>query len=64
MEYIKEIDYRYIMNKYHDASKPFNAFMRFIRRDEIFSAETGLDGDEIKKQIWIEDEKIKDFPHP
>ena len=48
MEYIKEIDYRYIMSKYHDASKPFNAFIRFIRRDEIFSAETGLDGDEIK----------------
>ena len=46
MEYIRKSDYDYIMNKYHDASKPFNSFARFIRRDEIFSAETGMDGEE------------------
>ena len=62
MEYIKKADYHYIMNKYHDVSKPFNSFARFIRHDEIFSCETGLEGDEIKKQIWIEDEKIKKSP--
>ena len=58
MEYIKDVDYEYISNKYHDASKPFNSFARFIRRDEIFSVETGMDGDKIKENILLEDKKI------
>ena len=36
MEYIKKTDYDYIMNKYHGRNG------RFIRRDEIFSDETGI----------------------
>ena len=64
MEYIKKADYDYIMNKYHDRSKPFNSFARFIRRDEIFSCDTGLDGEEIKKEILLRDEKMEDLPHP
>ena len=64
MEYIKDVDYEYILNKYHDASKPFNSFARFIRRDEIFSAETGMDGNEIKENILLEDKKIEHLPHP
>ena len=64
MEYIKNADYHYITNKYHDANKPFDAFNRFIRRDEIFDPQTGMDGDEIKKQILFQDEKFEDLPHP
>ena len=64
MEYIKDVDYEYISNKYHDASKPFNSFARFIRRDEIFSVETGMDGDKIKENILLEDKKIEHLPHP
>lgn len=64
MEFIKPIDYEYIQNKYHDSKKSFDGFSRFIRRDEIFQAESGLDGDEIKRQILIEDEKIQGLPHP
>ena len=64
MEYMKDVDYEYILNKYHDASKPFNSFARFIRRDEIFSAETGMDGNEIKENILLEDKKIEHLPHP
>ena len=63
MEYMKDVDYAYILNKYHDASKPFNSFARFIRRDEIFSAETGMDGNEIKENILLEDKKIEHLPH-
>ncbi len=64
MEYIKPNDYEYIINKYHDTSKSFNSFQRFIRRDEIFSPETGLDAKSIIDTIIKEDEKIKDLPHP
>ena len=40
MEYIIDRDYEYIKNKYHDATKPFNSFMRFVRRDEIFNEDS------------------------
>ena len=39
MKYIKEEDYEYISGKYHDTKRPFNSFMRYIRRDELFSPE-------------------------
>lgn len=64
MEYIKKTDYDYIMDKYHDSSKPFDSHARFIRRDEIFSDETGMDGEKIKEEIVSRDEKIKHLPHP
>lgn len=64
MEYINNKDFNYIMNKYHDSSKPFNSFNRFIRRDEIFSDVTGMDGEKIKEEIICRDEKIKHMPHP
>ncbi len=63
MEYIKNSDYEYIMNKYHDQSKPFNSFQRFMRRDEIFSDETGIDGEKIKENILLNDKEISDLPH-
>ena len=63
MEYIKNKDYDYIMNKYHDSSKPFNSFERFIRRDEIFSDETGMDGDKIIEEIIGRDVEIKHLRH-
>ncbi len=72
MKYIKPNDYDYIMNKYHDSEeynkirtdlKGLEVFNRFIRRDSIFSPETGMDGDEIKKGIFANDEKIKNLPH-
>ena len=64
MEYIKNEDYEYIINKYHDTAKPFNSFEIFIRHDEIFSPETGMDGDAIKQGILDQDNLIKDLPHP
>ena len=64
MKYINNSDYDYIMDKYHDSSKPFDAYSRFIRRDEIFDPATGMDGDRIKKEILILDEKLCDLPHP
>lgn len=64
MDYIKNKDYEYIMNKYHDSSKPFNSFIRFIRRDEIFSPETGMDGEKIKEEIICRDKQIRHLPHP
>ena len=64
MEYISNTDYKYISNKYHDSSKTFDGHARFIRRDEIFDKNSGLDGDIIKENILKEDEKISHLPHP
>lgn len=64
MEYIANTDYEYISNKYHDSSKPFDGHARFIRRDEIFDKDSGLDGDEILKGIVEKDKRISHLPHP
>lgn len=63
MKYINHTDYRYIMNKYHDVTKPFDGYSRFIRRDEIFSDETGMDGQTIKEEVLRRDEEMGDQPH-
>ena len=63
MMYIRDCDYAYMMNKYHDADKPFDSFQRFIRRDEIFAPETGMHGDAIIEGIVAEDAKITHLPH-
>ncbi len=63
MEYIKAADYEYVINKYHDTKKPFNSFFRFIRRDDIFSSETGMDGDEIKAQLLRLDAEREGVSH-
>jgi len=64
MEYIKEADYQYITNKYHDTTKPFDSFRRFIRRDEIFAEETGMDGEAIKEGILTQDKALTHLSHP
>ena len=63
MHYISDRDYEYISNKYHDTAKPFDPFMRFIRRDEIISPETGMKPDSIISGIWDNDALYKDLPH-
>jgi len=55
MQYIKDSDYEYIMNKYHKN--------RFSRKDDIFSENTGMDGDRIKEEILLRDKEITDLPH-
>ena len=57
MIYIKDSDYEYISNKYHDTKKPFNSFVRYIRRDEIFDESTGRNGDDIKNVIFENDKQ-------
>ena len=64
MDYISPRDYDYIKNKYHDSKKPWDGTRRFIRKDELFSKETGIDADEICKRVMEQDEQLKDFPHP
>ncbi len=64
MEYINYESYNYISNKYHDTSKPFNSFARFIRRDEIFAEETGMDAELIKEKILENDKKNTKLSHP
>ena len=64
MQYINDADYKYITNKYHDATKPFDSFARFIRRDEIFSENSGMAPDDIIAGILENDEKYLEYSHP
>ncbi len=63
MQYIKDRDYQYIINKYHDTSKPYNSFSRFVRHDEIFDEGTGKSVDQIKAEFLANDEKIAHLSH-
>ena len=64
MKYVSDRDFSYIASKYHDATKPFDPHNRFIRRDEIFDSETGIDGDALKAGILKNDEAYRKEAHP
>lgn len=64
MEYIKKVDYDYILNKYHIQDGNFNPYNRFIRNDIIFSVDTGLPAEKIKEEIKKQDAEIKEEMHP
>ena len=64
MEYIKQEDYRYIMQKYADEPKSIVGRKRFVRQDRIFDESIGLDGDVIIQKIMEEDEKMSHLYHP
>lgn len=64
MEYLKNADYDYIMNKYHSQDKPFDPDRRFVRHDEIFCTDSGMAPDEILNGIMLQDELLKELPHP
>ena len=64
MQYIKDIDYEYIMQKYADEPKSIVSRSRFVRQDRIFDESTGLDGDVIIQKIMEEDEKLSYLSHP
>lgn len=73
MEYIKNTDYDYIMNKYHDQTKVIDSFdsshrgakifNRFIRHDDIFDESTGMDGEDIIDGIRQQDAQLQALPH-
>lgn len=62
MEYIKEKDYDFIMNKYHDKST-VETFSRFIANEKIFDSSTGLSSEQIQAYIPVIEEKYSDRPH-
>ena len=62
MEYVKDRDYEYIMNKYHDASKK-ESFNRFFANEKIFDASTGLSVKEIEHNIPIIEKMYENRPH-
>ena len=63
MKYIRQCDFEYIINKYHDASKPFDGHGRFIRRDMLFTPEAGMAPEDILAGIWENDILYQDLPH-
>ena len=63
MKHICERDYRYIMNKYHDLSKPYDSMRRFIRHDEIFEEQSGMDPELLLSGIWENDKQYEALPH-
>ena len=63
MKYIKQQDYDYIVNKYHDIDKPFDSMRRFIRQDKIFSSDSGMDPEQILSGIRENDKQYETLPH-
>ena len=64
MKYIKDCDYEYIKNKYHDTEKPFDPHNRFIRHDKIFSPESGMAPEDILSGIIENDSLYAEFSPP
>ena len=64
MEYVKQADYDYIMNKYHDQSVVYSSFSRFVRQEALFDESTGLSGEAVLEGILRQDEQLKALPHP
>lgn len=64
MKYVDKTNYDYIMNKYHDASKPYDGFKRFIRHDKIFDETTGMFGNDIIAGIKKQDKILENLSHP
>lgn len=62
MNYIKDIDYDYIMNKYHDATKE-ETFSRFVANEKIFDESTGLSTEEIEAHISVIEKQYANQPH-
>jgi hypothetical protein len=56
MKYVDSSAYEYIANKFHDTNKPFNPYMRFVRHDEIFDPETGMEPEKILEGIVCQDD--------
>lgn len=63
MMYFPDSHYDYIINKFHDTSKPFDSLMRLTRNDAIFDPATGLAPELVKSGIWKNDELYKNRPH-
>ena len=57
MKYINDESYDYIKNKYVTGE-------RFVRRDEIFSEESGMAPDDIISAILENDKEIEHLSHP
>lgn len=65
MQYIKDADYEYILNKYHDTTKPFEPLRRYnYRNDAIFSPETGMDPEALVEGIVQNDAQYAHLGRP
>lgn len=64
MKYIRDCDYEYIKNKYHDTAKDWDGHQRFCRNDALFLPESGMDPEEILSGILKNDEQYATFAHP
>jgi formate C-acetyltransferase len=62
MKYIKDKDYDYIMNKYHDATKAETSY-RFMANEKIFDESTGISPEQIHAHIGVIEEKYANHPH-
>ena len=64
MEYIKDSDLSYILNKYHDASAPWTGLKRFVPANAPFDPQTGKDPKVICEMILAQDATLADLPRP
>ncbi len=64
MKYIQQQDYEYIINKYHDTTKPFDPYKRRAYHGYEYDPATGLSDEQIKQGLLELDKKYGSLPHP
>ena len=57
-------DRKFLENKYHKVSEPFNPFFRMAYHGYEFDPNTGLDDEQIRSGLEKLDKEISGFPHP
>lgn len=63
MPLIPENDKTYIMNKYHDQSRPFDPFRRFLICPLPYGDKPGMRPDAIRAGIAEQDKRLSHLPH-
>lgn len=63
MEYISDIDLKYLKNKYHKDDGSFNPFSRFICNDSAFDMTTGLNAEQMETALREYVQTLSDSDH-
>ena len=64
MKYIRQDDFEYLINKYHDASAPFDPHKRRAYHGYEYDPSTGLSDEEITQGLSALAEEQTAAPHP
>ena len=64
MNYINQLDYQYLIQKYHDPKKPFNPYKRMQYHGYAYDPATGMSEEEIVLGLDALEATLAPLPHP